>query len=122
MTTERNPTAALRAALTAYLADKGGASANENGYDSTTFVDWIIVQLFRCKNIDEVINWHIARAAALRLAHPAQTEPCNELPPETQRPHQAIDACAHPGANGPCMPRSGDGKCLWCERPLGGRT
>lgn len=120
--TEANPTAALRAALTAYLHDKGGEAANSNGYDGATFIDWIIVQLFRCKTMDEVIAWHVTRAEALRLAHPPRTEPCGEPPPETERPHRAIDACAHPGANGPCMPRSGDGKCLWCERPLGGRT
>jgi hypothetical protein len=28
------------------------------------------------------------------------------------------DACSHPGAGGPCMPRVRDGRCIWCERAL----
>jgi hypothetical protein len=29
-----------------------------------------------------------------------------------------MNACKHPGASGPCMPRVRDGRCIWCERDL----
>lgn len=28
--------------------------------------------------------------------------------------------CSHPGANGPCMPRLSDNKCIWCETDMTG--
>lgn len=27
-------------------------------------------------------------------------------------------SCPHKGASGPCMPRTRDGRCVWCEREL----
>lgn len=117
-----NPTAALRQALSSYLLANGGDEANDNGFDSASFVDWVVVSLFRARDLDALIHWYVQRLDVLRIRQAPKTEPCNELPSETKRPeelaHRAVDSCSHPGAKGPCMPRSGDGRCIWCEREM----
>lgn len=32
--------------------------------------------------------------------------------------HLCPTDCADPGAGGPCLPRTRDGRCIWCEREM----